>query len=82
MLTKSMGHIDFANSANEIERLIRGLKSMAQVLFTYINKKMLKIWDADVVESIEDIKVPQNSVVRTALISKEKDVCNMWQWLS
>ncbi len=71
MLTKSMGHIDFANSANEIERLIRGLNPWPSA-FTYINKKMLKIWDADVVESIEDIKVPQNSVVRTALISKEK----------
>ena len=48
MLTKSMGHIDFANSANEIERLIRGLNPWPSA-FTYINKKMLKIWDADVV---------------------------------
>lgn len=68
MLTKAMGHIDFAKNANEIERLIRGLNPWPSA-FTYMNKKMLKIWDADV---LEDIEVPQNSPVGTAFISKEK----------
>lgn len=71
MLTKSMGHIDFTKNANEIERLIRGLNPWPSA-FTYINKKMLKIWDADVAENVEDIKVPQNSVAGTAFVSKEK----------
>ena len=68
MLTKAMGHIDFTKNANEIERLIRGLNPWPSA-FTYMNKKMLKIWDADV---SEDIEVPQNSPVGTAFISKEK----------
>ncbi len=68
MLTKAMGHIDFAKNANEIERLIRGLNPWPSA-FTYMNKKMLKIWDADV---SEDIEVPQNSPVGTAFVSKEK----------
>ena len=68
MLTKAMGHIDFTKNANEIERLIRGLNPWPSA-FTHMNKKMLKIWDADV---SEDIEVPQNSPVGTAFISKEK----------
>ena len=68
MLTKAMGHIDFAKNANEIERLIGGLNPWPSA-FTYMNKKMLKIWDADV---SEDIEVPQNSPVGTAFVSKEK----------
>lgn len=71
MLTKSMGHIDFTKGANEIERLIRGLNPWPSA-FTYMNKKMLKIWDANVVECIGDIEVPQNNLAGTAFVSKEK----------
>lgn len=71
ILTKTMGHIDFTKPADEIERLIRGLNPWPSA-FTYINKKMLKIWDADVIECIEDIEVPQNSMAGTAFVFKEK----------
>lgn len=71
MLTKSMGHIDFTKTASEIERLIRGLNPWPSA-FTYINKKMLKIWDADVIECIKDIEVPKNSPAGTVFVSKEK----------
>lgn len=71
ILTKTMGHIDFTKPADEIERLIRGLNPWPSA-FTYINKKMLKIWNADVIECIEDIEVPQNNLVGTAFVSKEK----------
>lgn len=47
MLSKSFGNIDFTKSAAEIERLIRGLNPWPSA-FTYLNGKMLKIWDADV----------------------------------
>ncbi len=71
ILTKTMGHIDFTKPADEIERLIRGLNPWPSA-FTYINKKMLKIWNADVIECIEDIEVPQNNLAGTAFVSKEK----------
>ena len=71
MLTKSMGHIDFTKTADEIERLIRGLNPWPSA-FTYINKKMLKIWDADVIEYIENVEISQNSLAGTAFVSKEK----------
>lgn len=48
MLTKSLGHIDWAASAVSIERLIRGLNSWPSA-FTYLNGKTLKIWEAQVV---------------------------------
>lgn len=48
MLSKAFGKIDFSKDAASIERLIRGLNPWPSA-FTYINGKMLKIWDADVV---------------------------------
>ncbi len=47
-IDKSMGKIDFNNSAVKIERLIRGLNPWPTA-FTYLNGKLLKIWDAEVV---------------------------------
>ena len=46
-ITKELGHIDFTKSAEEIERLIRGLNPWPSA-FTYLDEKVLKIWDADV----------------------------------
>lgn len=46
MLNKSMGEIDFNKSADEIERLIRGLNPWPSA-YTYYGGKMLKIWEAD-----------------------------------
>ncbi len=45
MLKKSMGELDFNNSAKYLERLIRGLIPWPGA-YTYINGKMLKIWKA------------------------------------
>lgn len=49
MLKKELGEIDFNKSADVIERLIRGLNSWPSS-YTFINGKMLKIWDADVID--------------------------------
>ncbi len=49
-LSKSMGNIDFAKDAISIERLIRGLNSWPSA-YTTLQKKTLKIWEADVTES-------------------------------
>lgn len=48
MLKKEMGNIDFNASAEEIERLIRGLDPWP-CAFTHIHGKTLKIWAADVI---------------------------------
>lgn len=50
MLSKEDGKIDFTKSAIEIERLIRGMNPWPSA-FTSLHGKMLKIWDADVIES-------------------------------
>ncbi len=49
ILDKSMGHIDFNQPARKIERLIRGLNPWPSA-YTTLEGKMLKIWDADVIE--------------------------------
>lgn len=48
MLKKSLGKIDWNQSAVQIERLIRGLNSWPSA-YTSFNGKTLKIWDADVI---------------------------------
>lgn len=47
MLSKSIGEMDFNKSAVELERLIRGLNPWPSA-YTYLNGKMLKIWEAQV----------------------------------
>lgn len=44
ILDKSLGKLNFAKNADEIERLVRGLNSWPGT-FTYINGKTLKIWE-------------------------------------
>jgi len=48
-LDKALGEIDFHQSAEKIERLIRGLNPWPSA-YTHIDGKTLKIWDADIVE--------------------------------
>ena len=49
-MTNDLGHIDFTKDAVSIERLIRCLNPWPSA-FTYLDGKVMKIWDADVVES-------------------------------
>lgn len=51
MLTKSSGHIDWTQDAIVIERLIRGLNPWPSA-YTRWNGKMLKIWSADIDETL------------------------------
>lgn len=62
-MTKELGHIDFTKDAESIERLIRGLNPWPSA-FTYLDGKVMKIWDADVVDA---------SGVPGTVISEEKD---------
>lgn len=47
LISKELGYLNFKKSAVELERLIRGLNPWPSA-FTYLNGKMFKIWDADV----------------------------------
>lgn len=49
LISKELGHLNFSRPARELERLIRGLNPWPSA-FTYLNGKMLKIWDTDVLE--------------------------------
>lgn len=49
MLSKSTGVMDFSKTAVELERLIRGLNPWPSA-FCFLDGKMLKIWEADVIE--------------------------------
>ena len=62
-MTKELGHIDFSKDAESIERLIRGLNPWPSA-FTYLDGKVMKIWDADVVDA---------GGVPGTVISEEKD---------
>ncbi len=53
MLHKSIGKIDFTQSAVQIERLIRGLNPWPSA-YTNLHGKMLKIWEADVIEGVQN----------------------------
>ncbi len=48
-LSKDMGRIDFYEDAEVIRNLIRGLNPWPSA-FTYLDKKLLKIWRAEVVD--------------------------------
>ncbi len=50
MLSKETGHIDFAQSAVQIERLIRGLNPWPSA-YAYLGDKMIKLWSAEVIPS-------------------------------
>lgn len=66
MLDKKLGNIDWSKSAVEIERLIRGLTPWPSA-YTNWNGKVMKIWDAEVVEETGEmapgtiVKVEKNA---------------------
>lgn len=52
-LTKQLGEMDFGKSAVELERLVRGLNSWPSA-YTFFRGKQLKIWAAEVVDSVDE----------------------------
>ena len=61
-LEKNMGEIDWAKSAVEIERWIRGLNSWPSA-YTHYKGKTLKIWEADVLPAKNEKTCPMGTVV-------------------
>lgn len=82
ILSKLTGYIDFTKSAVEIERLIRGLNPWPSA-YCYLGDKLLKIWEADVIEETEyftDVEMntaqntlPAGQCTVGTVVSVEKD---------
>jgi len=74
MLKKEMGCINFCQTAEEIERLVRGLNPWPSA-FTHIHGKTLKIWEADVLtDSAADEKgIADNDALPGTITSIGKD---------
>lgn len=53
MITKQMGLMDFSKSAEELERLVRGLNPWPSA-YTFINGKTLKVWKCRVSDKQTD----------------------------
>ena len=66
MITKQMGMLNFEKSAEELERLVRGLNPWPSA-FTFWNGKTLKVWESDVIkaEEIQSEKVIPGTVIKT-----------------
>lgn len=60
-IDKRFGRIDWNKSAKEIEQLIRGLNPWPSA-FSYIDSKMIKIWQAEITDSLEMVEA--GSVIR------------------
>jgi methionyl-tRNA formyltransferase len=57
MIEKSLGHINWHEKAVVIERLIRGLNPWPSA-FTYLEGKMMKLWEAKVVSLADSLYEP------------------------
>lgn len=61
MMHKEMGNLDFSKSAQELERLIRGLNPWPSA-YTHLHEKTLKVWDARVCTAEELSVSPEQGV--------------------
>lgn len=71
MLSKATGAMDFSKSAAELERLVRGLNPWPSA-FCFVHGKMLKIWEADVIEE-RNLSEPERQMVPGTVIRAEKE---------
>ena len=69
MITKKMGLIDFSKSAEELERLVRGLNPWPSA-YTFLNGKNLKIWKAEA-----DMTQAENYIPGTVVRADEEGIC-------
>jgi methionyl-tRNA formyltransferase len=72
MLDKTLGHIDFSNSAVEIERLIRGLNPWPSA-YTFLDGKSLKIWEAAVEQEESETSKDSNTGKPGEILEVSKD---------
>ncbi len=73
VITKQFGKIDFDTEAKKIECLVRALDPWPTA-YTYINGKMLKIWDADTVSDFNLKSVKKGTLPGTILKIDGKNI--------
>ena len=79
MLSKETGRIDFTKSAEELERLIRGLNPWPSA-YCFLEGKMLKIWEADVLSLKKDLPEAEEGPAGTIIqIAKDSFVIKTGQ---
>ena len=73
MLSKETGKLDFTRPAVELERLIRGLNPWPSC-YTGLQGKMLKIWDADIVDAEQQAaeQIEKGRCGQSVLIDKNR----------
>jgi len=81
MLNKSLGHVNYAKSADEIERLVRGLNSWPGT-YSYINGKSLKIWEAKVLDEASNgnpgtVAVAENGRLTVNTLDKQLEIITL-----
>lgn len=74
-LSKDMGKIDFNQHAEKIRNLVRGLNPWPSA-YTYLDKKMLKIWNASVIgaEDVSGLDVSNADAGTIVAVSKDSFV--------
>lgn len=72
MITKQMGLMDFRKSAEELERLVRGLNPWPSA-YTFLNGKTLKVWKCKVSTEKTD------AVPGTIFLADKEDPYSMWR---
>ena len=72
LIRKEMGRIDFAESAEAIERKIRAMASWPSA-YTYYRGKQLKIWEADVMEETVDAGAEMPSGAVTGSVRPDQE---------
>lgn len=68
MITKQMGLMDFSRSAEELERLVRGMNPWPSA-YTFLNRKTLKVWKSEVKTFEETAK----DAIAPLLLQKEQN---------
>ncbi len=73
VITKQFGQIDFDTDAKKIECLVRALNPWPTA-YTYIDGKMLKIWDADIATDFNFKSLKKGTLPGTILKSDGKNI--------
>lgn len=63
MIRKEMGNLDWSMPAVKLERLIRGLNPWPSA-YTFLGKKSLKLWQAQVLENVSGQDAPAGTVLQ------------------
>lgn len=69
-IDKSLGLIDFNNTAEFIERYIRGLNPYPSA-FAYLDGKVVKLWDADIIDTPTDFAGDGTAVGAVIAVTKD-----------